>query len=54
MAASKVEWSLNRDPDLIVEAWSTAALIQTVIQALLEEPEKLRVALEALGRAELR
>lgn len=44
-----VEWSVGKDPDLIVEVWSTAALIGAVLEALLEEPEKLQLALKALG-----
>ena len=47
-----VEWSLGKDPDLIVEIWSTAALTAAVIEALLEDPEKLRFALKAFGSSE--
>ena len=49
MATPKVEWSLHGDPDLFIEAWSTAALLEAVIAALLEEPENLERALKALG-----
>ncbi len=45
-----VEWSVGKDPDLMVEVWSTAALTEAVIEALLEDPQKLQAALEALGR----
>lgn len=48
MAASRVGWSLHRDPDLIIEIWSTAALIEAVVAALLDDPENLRRALETL------
>ena len=51
MAEPKVGWSLGKAPDLIIEIWSTTALIEAVIAALLEEPEKLELALKALGRA---
>jgi len=34
----------------MVEVWSTAALTEAVIEALLEDPQKLQAALEALGR----
>lgn len=51
MVASKVEWSLDRDLDLITEIWSTAALIEAVIAALLDDPGNLRRALEALRAA---
>jgi len=44
-----VEWSVGTDPDLLVEIWSTAALMEAVIGALLDEPEKLQLALRALG-----
>ena len=33
----------------MVEVWSTAALTEAVIEALLEDPQKLQLALEALG-----
>jgi hypothetical protein len=46
-----VEWSVGKDPDLIAEVWSTAALIGAVLEALLGEPEKLQLALKALGAA---
>jgi len=49
VAEPKVEWSLHRDPDLMIEIWSTAALLAAVMEALLEDPENLRFALEALG-----
>lgn len=44
-----VEWSVGMDPDLAVETWSTGALIAAVIEALLEDPERLQLALKALG-----
>ena len=48
MAAPKVEWSLNRDPDLIIEIWSTEALIEAVLLALLEDPEAMKRAVAVL------
>ena len=50
MADYEVEWSLGKTPDLVVDIWSTAALLEAVIAALLDEPEKLKLALEALNR----
>ncbi len=52
MATPKVEWSLNRDPDLLIEIWSTEALIEAVLEALLEDPEAMKraVALLTAGR----
>src|SRR3972149_6513311 len=44
-----VEWSFGKDPDVMVEVWSTAALLAAVIEALLEDPKKLQLALKALG-----
>lgn len=49
MDGATVEWSVGKDPDLVVEVWSTAALLAAVIEALLEEPEKLALALNVLG-----
>lgn len=51
MDPSKVEWSLNRDPDLIIEIWSTEALIEAVLAALLEDPEAMKRAIAALSAA---
>lgn len=49
MEAGDVEWSFGKDPDVMIDVWSTAALIAGVIAALLEEPERLRLALRTLG-----
>ncbi len=54
MAAPKVEWSLNRDPDLLIEIWSTEALIEAVLTALLSEPEAMKRAIAALSAARKR
>lgn len=43
------EWSFGKDGELMIEIWSTGALIAAVIEALLEEPVNLRLALAALG-----
>ncbi len=51
MAERKVEWSLNRDPDLIIEIWSTEALIEAVLATLLEDPEAMKRAIAALSAA---
>lgn len=51
MAPPKVEWSLNRDPDLIIEIWSTEALIEAVLAALLADPEAMKRAVAALTKA---
>jgi len=55
----RVEWSFGKDSDLIVEVWSTAATIAAVIEALLEDPDKMALALRTIsgslpdgGRAE--
>lgn len=46
-----VEWSLGRSPDLIVEVWNTAALLEAVLAALLQEPEAMAKALTILRSA---
>ncbi|HYS73363.1 MAG TPA: hypothetical protein VEO96_05215 [Thermoplasmata archaeon] len=51
MDEAPVEWSVGMDPDLAIDAWSTAALLAAVLEALLEEPEKLAVALRVLAGA---
>ena len=51
MNEAAVEWSVEMDPDLAIDAWSTAALLAAVIEALLEEPEKLALALRVLAVA---
>ena len=48
MEGTSVEWSFGKDPDVMTEVWSTAALMEAIIAALLEEPENLRRALRAL------
>ena len=44
-----IEWSFGKDPDVVIEVWSTAALLGAVIAALLADPEKLQLALRTLG-----
>ena len=44
-----VEWSVGKDPELAIEIWSTAALTAAVVEALLEDPERLQLALRTLG-----
>ncbi len=51
MVERKVEWSLNRDPDLIIEIWSTEALIEAVLATLLEDPDAMKRAIAALSAA---
>jgi hypothetical protein len=46
--APKVEWSLNRDPDLLIAIWSTEALVEAVLEALLEDPEAMKRAVAVL------
>ncbi|HYM39948.1 MAG TPA: hypothetical protein VEY12_07380 [Thermoplasmata archaeon] len=48
MDPPKVEWSLNRDPDLLIEIWSTEALIEAVLEALLEDPSAMQRAIAVL------
>lgn len=51
MEDRKVEWSFGKDHDLIIDVWSTAALIEAVINALLAEPDKLVLALDVLQKS---
>jgi len=51
MDEAAVEWSVGMDPDLAIDAWSTAALLAAFIEAILEEPEKLALALRVLAGA---
>jgi hypothetical protein len=44
------EWSVYLGPDLAVEAWNTAALMEAVLAALLDDPEGLAKAQAVLGR----
>jgi len=47
--AGPIEWSFGMDSDVMIEVWSTAALLVAVIAAFLEDPDKLQLALRALG-----
>ena len=49
MTPPKVEWSLNRDPDLLIDIWSTEAVIEAVLEALLEDPEAMKRAMAVLA-----
>ncbi len=49
MEGATAEWSVGKDLGLVVDVWSTAALVAAVIEALLEDPEKLTLALKVLG-----
>jgi hypothetical protein len=48
VAPPKVEWSLHRYPDLIIEIWSTESLTEAVLEALLEDPEAMKRAVAVL------
>ena len=43
-----VEWSLGRDPEVMVEVFSTESLIEAVLQALLEGPQAMAKAMGLL------
>lgn len=43
-----VEWSLGKEPDVILEIWNTAALVEAVLAALLEDPAAMARGLEIL------
>jgi len=46
--AAAIEWSVGKDPDLMIEVWTTEALVEAVLGALLEEPENFAKALRVL------
>jgi len=50
MRVEHVEWSLGKDPEVVIEIWSTAALMEGVIAALLDHPEGLAKAREPFRR----
>ncbi len=50
MAGATAEWSFHKDPDLMIEVWSTAALLEAVVAALLDDPANLKRALERLSK----
>ena len=43
-----VQWSLGKMPELMAEVWSTEALLEAVLAALLEDPENLDRAIRVL------
>src|SRR3972149_4188072 len=43
------EWSVHQSPDLMIEVWNTAALMEAVLAALLDDPEGLAKAQRLLG-----
>ena len=49
MTARKVEWSPHGDPDLFIDVWSKAALMESVLDALLEDPLAVERARKALA-----
>jgi len=45
---ASVEWTLGKGPELMIEVWSTEALVAAVLAALLAEPDNLAKALRIL------
>jgi len=45
-----VEWSVHQSPELIIEVWNTASLMEAVLAALLDDPEGLAKARSLLGQ----
>jgi len=45
-----VEWSVGKDPELMIEVWNTATLLEAVLASLLDDPEAMAKALTVLGR----
>ena len=45
MRVALVEWGPGKDPELMIEVWNTAALMEAVLEALLEDPKALTKAM---------
>ncbi len=45
-----VEWSIHQSPELAIEVWNTAALLEAVLEALMADPEGFAKAQAILGR----
>ncbi len=45
MRIASAEWGPGQDPELMVEVWNTAALLEAVLEALLEDPQAMTKAM---------
>ena len=45
-----MEWSVHQSPELAIDVWNTGALLEAVLEALLEDPEGFAKAQAILGR----
>jgi len=43
-----IEWTMGKDPDVLVEVFNTEALIEAVLEALLEDPKAMARAMSVL------
>lgn len=48
MKVASVEWGPGQDLEVMVEVWNTAAVLETVIEALLEDPNAMTKAMGLL------
>ena len=48
MRIVSVEWTTGRDPEILLEVFSTEFLIEAVLQALLEDPQAMAKAMGLL------
>ncbi len=48
MRAASVEWTMGKDPDVLVEVFTTESLMETVLAALLADPEAMARAMMLL------
>ena len=46
-----VEWSLGKDPEVMIEVWNTAALMEAVLEALLEDSQAMAKAVNLFRSA---
>jgi len=48
---ASVEWTLGKDPGVLVEVYTTESLLEAVLGALLEDPAAMAKAMKLLKQA---
>ena len=51
MRVVSVEWTLGKDPDILVEVYGTESLVEAVLEALLEDPVAMAKAVKLFHKA---
>ena len=54
MRVALVEWGPGQDLEMMVEVWNTAALLEAVLEALLEDPQATAALLLEFAQAAAR